>query len=264
RRHAYRYHPPEPGRNFGPDPLTPTLRHLATVVRAQENSSDPVIAAEAPAMAVCFSPDGRTLAEAVGPSIRLWDLNSRRVVRRIKCEADVSALEFSPDGRRLAAGAAERLQLWDVAGGKLLADWRAHRTQILVVAFSPSGLLASASRDGLVRLWNGTTGEEVATFSGHFLPVETLSFSPDGRLLASAGSGDSVKLWSLVTYEEVATLHGLASVRGLSFSPTHLILAVTGVTPADGRGHLRLWCAGGPDATWQPLIAPQLERPAAR
>ncbi|MHB1986660.1 MAG: BTAD domain-containing putative transcriptional regulator [Acidimicrobiales bacterium] len=51
RRHAYRYHPPEPGRNFGPDPLTPTLRHLATVVRAQENSSDPVIAAEAPAMA---------------------------------------------------------------------------------------------------------------------------------------------------------------------------------------------------------------------
>ena len=51
RRHAYRYRPPEPGRNLGPDPLTPTLRHLAMVVRAQENSSDPVIAAEAPAMA---------------------------------------------------------------------------------------------------------------------------------------------------------------------------------------------------------------------
>ncbi|MDA8294555.1 MAG: BTAD domain-containing putative transcriptional regulator, partial [Actinomycetota bacterium] len=51
RRHAYRYRPPEPGRNLGPDPLPPTLRHLATVVRAQENSSDPVIAAEVPAMA---------------------------------------------------------------------------------------------------------------------------------------------------------------------------------------------------------------------
>ncbi|MDA8186133.1 MAG: BTAD domain-containing putative transcriptional regulator [Actinomycetota bacterium] len=51
RRHAYRYRPPEPGRNLGPDPLPPTLRHLATVVWAQENSSDPGTAAEAPAMA---------------------------------------------------------------------------------------------------------------------------------------------------------------------------------------------------------------------
>ncbi len=51
RRHAYRYRPPEPGRTLGPDPLTPTLRHLTTVVRAQETSIDPAIAAEAPAMA---------------------------------------------------------------------------------------------------------------------------------------------------------------------------------------------------------------------
>jgi DNA-binding SARP family transcriptional activator/LysM repeat protein len=29
RRHAYRYRPPEPGRNLSPEPLRPTLRHLA-------------------------------------------------------------------------------------------------------------------------------------------------------------------------------------------------------------------------------------------
>ncbi|MDA8283987.1 MAG: LysM peptidoglycan-binding domain-containing protein, partial [Actinomycetota bacterium] len=51
RRHAYRYRPPEPGRTLGPDPLSPTLRHLTTVVRAQETSIDPAIAAEAPPMA---------------------------------------------------------------------------------------------------------------------------------------------------------------------------------------------------------------------
>ncbi len=31
RRHAYRYHPPEPGRDLTPEPLRPTLRHLARV-----------------------------------------------------------------------------------------------------------------------------------------------------------------------------------------------------------------------------------------
>jgi hypothetical protein len=50
RRHAYRYRPPEPGRTLGPDPLSPTLRHLTTVVRAQETSINPAIAAEASAM----------------------------------------------------------------------------------------------------------------------------------------------------------------------------------------------------------------------
>ena len=36
RRHAYRYHPPEPGRDFGPPPLRPVLRHLARVAAAHD------------------------------------------------------------------------------------------------------------------------------------------------------------------------------------------------------------------------------------
>jgi DNA-binding SARP family transcriptional activator len=34
RRHAYRYRPPEPGRDLGPDPLRPTLRHLRAAAAA--------------------------------------------------------------------------------------------------------------------------------------------------------------------------------------------------------------------------------------
>lgn len=42
-------------------------------------------------------------------------------------------------------------------------------------------------------------------------------------------------------------------VSGLTFSPTHLILAAVGRSEA--AGHVRLWCAAGPDATWRPLAA---------
>jgi DNA-binding SARP family transcriptional activator len=44
RRHAYRYRPPEPGRDFTPEPLRPTLRHLAhpsDTDADHEDTSDP-------------------------------------------------------------------------------------------------------------------------------------------------------------------------------------------------------------------------------
>ena len=40
RRHAYRYRPPEPGRRLGPDPLRPTLRHLASTRCRDVDTSD--------------------------------------------------------------------------------------------------------------------------------------------------------------------------------------------------------------------------------
>ncbi|HEY3811404.1 MAG TPA: LysM domain-containing protein, partial [Acidimicrobiales bacterium] len=50
RRHAYRYRPPEPGRNLGPDPLRPTLRRL-TATAAATNGHRPPGPDEVPVMA---------------------------------------------------------------------------------------------------------------------------------------------------------------------------------------------------------------------
>ena len=61
--------------------------------------------------AVAFSADGRTLAEAMQKSVRLWDLKSQTNVRRFEpAPENVTALALSPDGRRVAvatAGAGE-------------------------------------------------------------------------------------------------------------------------------------------------------------
>ena len=197
---------------------------------------------------IAFSPDGQTLVEAVGKSFRLWNLGRRQIEWRRTVSDRISRIAISPDGRRLAVAMGERLELCDMATQNVHAVGQAHGGPINALAFSPGGLLASASQDRLVRLWNGMTGEAVATFSGHKVGVGSLSFSPDRRLLASS-SGDEVKLWSLLSFEELATLKGFpGGVHGLAFSPTHLILAAVGEA-----GHLRLWCAAGPDTAWHPL-----------
>jgi WD40 repeat protein len=56
--------------------------------------------------AVCFSPDGQSLAAATDDyDVLLWDLHLRKLPRRFKGhQAPVSALAFAADGQQLASG----------------------------------------------------------------------------------------------------------------------------------------------------------------
>jgi WD40 repeat protein len=88
-----------------------------------------------------FSPDGKLFAtggeECVAPSnlparpgakvypsylIRLWDMQTRRELRRIEAHQWlVESLDFSPDGKTLVSGSFDgTVKLWEVEGGRLI------------------------------------------------------------------------------------------------------------------------------------------------
>src|SRR5262249_44099172 len=121
---------------------------------------------------LAFSPDGRYLATAGGPSVG-QPLDEEQFFRAT----------FS--GNRLDSP----IKVWDAKTGKLVPVLRGHIGTVSQIAFSPqdSSLLASACIEDLtVRLWDVTTGRERYVLRGHTRPVTSLAFSPDGRRLASA------------------------------------------------------------------------------
>ena len=119
--------------------------------------------------AVCFSPDGQTLATGSGePSrggqIMLWDVSSGKLVREFKdIHSDaVLALAFSRDGARLASGAADRfVKVLDLTGhGTRPMVLEGHTHHVLGVAFKADGrTLASCGADGQVKFWDLMLGE---------------------------------------------------------------------------------------------------------
>ena len=199
--------------------------------------------------ALDFSPDERLLASgSEDASLKLWDVESGRLLWSGWQTKITTCLAFSPAGDLLASGGLDAtLRLWDPKLGTLLQEVP-HPDPVFALAWSPDGrLLASGDFAGTIRLWQmqptGTTrGTE--TFSGHISWVRGLAFAPDGTILASASRDGSVKLW------EVSSGRGLETLsRQTEKGQTDLMNPVAwsadgGTLASGGRDHtIWLWDA---------------------
>ena len=78
----------------------------------------------------CFSEDGKSLACADRPAIRLIDTKTWKVIRTFEATGEwrgVCSLAFSPDGKRIALAGDHAVSLWDVATGKRSGGPAGHR-----------------------------------------------------------------------------------------------------------------------------------------
>jgi WD40 repeat protein/DNA-binding SARP family transcriptional activator len=149
-----------------------------------------------------LSPDGR-LAVVVFPpdTLELWDVRTRRLVRRLRPVGDVAFTRFSPDGRLVALGSLRgSAQVWSTT------DWTpvtrrftGHAGAVIWAAISSDNrTLATTSTDGSVRLWDIESGQAVgAPLPGlagrNAIPV----FTPDGSgLIAGYDTGQAYR-WDI-------------------------------------------------------------------
>lgn len=181
--------------------------------------------------AVAFSPDGKTLASGHWDTIRLWHLNSGRLLHTFQGhDFSVKAVAFSQDGMTLVSTSGDfTIKLWEMASGKMLST---HTIEGAVtfgaeMAFSPDGkILASENMDGNIKLWEVATGKLLTTLGWHFF-VDALTFSLDGKTLASGVDIDTIKLWELSSGGLLRTMKcDSILVTALAFSPDCKTLAV--------------------------------------
>ena len=116
----------------------------------------------------------------------------------------VNAVCFGPDGKTLATGGGEpsrtgNVHLFDIATGENIAAWKEHHSDTVVsLDFSPDGKrLASGGTDKIARVTEIASGEVVNLFEGHTHHVTGVSFRADGRVLATSGADGIVNSWDM-------------------------------------------------------------------
>ena len=141
------------------------------------------------------SPHDRHLAAAVGPDIKVIDVESGTAQLTLNF-AENPTIAFSRDGAAIAGvSRTTGVSVWNLADGK--ARWSASPGKgVNRAAFSPDGrYLAIALDDRTVRLLDAGTGQELARFIGHTGAVTTVTFTPDGTRLLSAGTDKTIRVW---------------------------------------------------------------------
>jgi WD40 repeat protein len=189
---------------------------------------------------IAFSPDGRTLALALGSEASLWNVTNPAqpglLATLVGHTDDIVAMAFSPDGQTLAtAGLDNNAILWntaDPAHATREATLAGDTQPIAAVAFAGGGkTLVTADWETEVFSWQVASAEPslAATLTGGSGGVQSVAVSPDSTMAATANYDNSVILWNITNPAQPTVLARLATdagpVSAVAFNPDGTILA---------------------------------------
>ena len=160
---------------------------------------------------VTFSPNGKTVANASGTTIRLWDAHTGEPKASFGNQhSSLSSIIFSPNGETLASeDVNDNVQLWDAQTGVHKATIKSEDNYGSVatgpaLAFSPDGTLLARSLGTTMQLLDAETGEKRATLEEPSDSILSMAFSADGTTLVSAGRYQTMRLWDTRTGAKIA------------------------------------------------------------
>lgn len=176
--------------------------------------------------------------------IRLWDADLGHA------EELISAVCYSPDGDSLAGGSwNSHVYVWNARDGVERLRLRGHQSRVTTVAFSGTGnQLASGSRDRTVRIWmarsplEGTSGREAAepvearcvVLPGHEAEVAQVAWTTDDAKVVST-SGSFARTWAIL-YDPPQCLHVI---------PFEIPALCVAMSPALSAFSTNIWTPGG-------------------
>jgi WD40 repeat protein len=169
--------------------------------------------------AVCYSPDGKSLATIGDEGVHLWDAASGKEIHSYDFHtvpkedsfplAGYDRGFFSPDGRGLwlqSASAGQNFPGREIYFWKLApkADRKPRKApfegkDLHLLAPSPEGKFLAIGEKNIIRICNAATGEDSRRLKA---PGYRAGYSADGKMLASSGDRDVI-LWNVRTREQI-------------------------------------------------------------
>jgi WD40 repeat protein len=149
--------------------------------------------------ALCFSADGKLLAEGDNP-VRIRDVATGKTLHRLHLERGTTHhLALSGDGSKLVVGGTgPEVHVWDVKGARIRHRLGGHHGGARSLALSPDGRTLATASGHVIRFWDVPTGRELSPTQGHQAAVTFVALSDDRRVVVSGGGGEAL-VWAAPT-----------------------------------------------------------------
>ncbi|MBC8139875.1 MAG: PQQ-binding-like beta-propeller repeat protein [Armatimonadetes bacterium] len=169
--------------------------------------------------AVCFAPDGKTLAVATGPKATIYDAKTGKAGQVLFADKEtITAVAFAPDGKTLAVGAASGvITLFETATGRQSGEIKGlgetgknanafglsgnNSGGVSAMIYAPNGKsIYAALKSGILSQSDVATGKSLKLFAPDASPLPaalSLALSPDAKRAALGYADGSVRVWDL-------------------------------------------------------------------
>lgn len=179
--------------------------------------------------AVAISPDGSSLAIAVGGRARLVGLRTGDVTALERGAGDVTRVRWIDGGAKLLGFGAHTVALWDAKDGRLVRDVDEEKNARRVLAVDARGEVAAVEDwQGSLWVWDLATDQSIHRLGPGPRPCDVgYAFSRDRKLFACAKEDGSVRTWAPDSGKPLAVFgKGQGTPRHLAFLPDGTSIAV--------------------------------------
>jgi len=228
---------------------------------------------------ICFSPDGRFLATAMGQKIELYSVDDWRKITELKGHTSkVHLLSVVPGTSMLISAGGRYVKFWDLESAKERLTLPVFKHMPGSLAVSQDGtILTAATEGGEVSLWNLPDGKPLKTYAEHTSEVFGVAISPNQTLIASSELNGQLHVWQADTGQTIKRL--TPGCGDPVFSPDGKLLAIAAeqqtwiIRATDGKvlGNLgascfieflderRVVCGDGSDVVVRKITIPEDE-----
>lgn len=158
--------------------------------------------------AMAWDADDERLAIALEDDVLVYDLGSRKVIRRLvrahridtDGDGEVVGVGLRPGGRELLTLGGDRwLRLWDLESGACIREMRGHPATVTCGAIDVTCRIAvSGSAAGDVRVWRTSEQSAVCVPRQRGPAIRSAAISGAGRLAAWIDAEGALQVWDVV------------------------------------------------------------------
>ncbi|KAG9312264.1 WD40-repeat-containing domain protein [Chiua virens] len=145
--------------------------------------------------------DGKRIigSDEVG-CIRVWDVESHKLVKKWTCRGTSPTLAISPDDQRVAVGG-EKAKIYTLEGRRI---GRSIDVSTFSVCFSSGGKKLACANWDSINVYDVTTGTPIlGPLQGHTDLIRGLVWSHDGTRIFSGSSDKTIRCWDANTGEQI-------------------------------------------------------------
>ncbi|OAX39900.1 WD40 repeat-like protein [Rhizopogon vinicolor AM-OR11-026] len=161
---------------------------------------------------IALSPNGKTVASgSYDGTVRLWDVETKKVVARWTGEYRAVSVCWSADGERVLTGYSKgMIRVWNIRSDNTILGpiKTGHKELCVATYFHNKTKIATGGEDeNAVTIWDSKTGKLLSTVK-HDSPVWSLASTFDQKKLVSGSFNGSIRIFDTATWNQIAILQG--------------------------------------------------------